>query len=515
MAWHHGGARYGLRLYPLNLIRVIPAKGMCAEPAFFPEHSLHSGLKKLHYLIPMNNTFCSAGDYVMKISRVATIAGSDSGGGAGIQADLKTISALGGFGMSVITALTAQNTLGVQGIFEVPPDFIAQQFNSVMSDIGVDAAKTGMLATPEILSIVSDKIREFNIENLVVDPVMVAKGGARLLSDKAEHTMIDQLIPLSMVITPNIPEAEVLTSTPIKGVDEMKRAAEMIHAMGARNVVVKGGHLSGDAVDVLYDGNSFHEIHTERIATKNTHGTGCTFSAAVATGLASGLSVLQAVTRAKEYVTTAIRFSLELGSGHGPTNHFAEVMNEREKFICIESLERAFRKLHRARCGNIIPEIQSNLGYALPCPSKESHVAAFRGRLIRSGNHITKIHDPSFGASHHIARIILTVMDFDNSFRSAMNIRYSGEIIRACESLSFSIDSFNRSSEPEDIRIQEGASLPWGVREVLSSRPDIPDIIYDTGDIGKEPIVRILGKNPGEVAEKVILISEYIKQGSN
>lgn len=460
----------------------------------------------------MNNTFCRAGDYIMNICRVATIAGSDSGGGAGIQADLKTISALGGFGMSVITALTAQNTLGVQGIFEIPPDFIAQQFDSIMSDIGVDAAKTGMLATPEILSIVADKVREFQITNLVVDPVMVAKGGARLLSGEAEHTMIDRLVPLSAVITPNIPEAEVLTSLSIKGIDEMKRAAEIIHSMGAGNVVIKGGHLSGDAVDVLYDGREFREMHTERIATKNTHGTGCTFSAAVATCLASGLTVFQAVRRAKEYVTTAIRFSLELGGGHGPTHHFAEVMNEREKFICIESLERAFKKIHGARCGNIIPEIQSNLGYALPCPADETHVAAFRGRLIRSGDHVTKIHDPSFGASHHIARIILTVMDFDSSFRSAMNIRYSDELIKACETLSFSIDSFSRSSEPSDIRATEGATLPWGVREVLASRSDVPDIIYDSGDIGKEPVIRVLGKNPAEVADKVIAISGQLKR---
>ena len=448
----------------------------------------------------------------MKISKVATIAGSDSGGGAGIQADLKTISALGGFGMSVITALTAQNTCGVQGIFEVPPDFIAQQFDSIMSDIGVDAAKTGMLATPEILSIVADKIMEYRIEKLVVDPVMVAKGGARLLSGKAEHTMIDRLIPLSLVITPNIPEAEVLTSLSITGIDEMKHAAEIIHSMGARNIVIKGGHLSGDAVDVLYDGSTFHEMRTERIATKNTHGTGCTFSAAVAAGLASGLTVIQAVTRAKEYVTTAIRFSLELGSGHGPTNHFAEVMNDREKFICIESLQRAFVKLHRSRCGAIIPEIQSNLGYALPCPVNESHVAAFRGRLIRSGDHVSKIHDPSFGASHHIARIILTVMEFDNSIRSAMNIRYSEGIVEACRALSLSIDSFSRGDEPRDVGSTEGASLPWGVRKVLSSRADVPDIIYDRGDIGKEPIVRVLGKNPEEVADMVIAISEKMKK---
>jgi len=263
----------------------------------------------------------------MTIAKVLTIAGSDSGGGAGIQADLKTITALGGFGMSVITALTAQNTMGVHGIHEIPTDFIEKQFDAVATDIGVDAAKTGMLSSSEIMTVVAGKIEQYGIEKLVVDPVMVAKGGAMLIRQEAKQTLIDRLLPLAFVITPNIPEAEELTGMKIATVDDMNKAAEAIYRMGAKNVFLKGGHMSGDALDILYDGTDFHQFVSERIDTKNTHGTGCTTSAAIATGLAQGMDVYEAVGRAKEYITAAIRSSFSIGSGHGPTNHMAYVLD--------------------------------------------------------------------------------------------------------------------------------------------------------------------------------------------
>jgi hydroxymethylpyrimidine/phosphomethylpyrimidine kinase len=267
----------------------------------------------------------------MDLKRVLTIAGSDSGGGAGIQADLKTITALGGFGMSVITALTAQNTLGVQGIHEVPIDFVEKQFDSVAGDIGIDAAKTGMLANSGIITAVAKKIKKFGVKKLVVDPVMVAKGGAKLIMDEAKATLIEVLLPCAFVITPNTSEAEDIAGITIESVDDMKRAAEIIHRMGARNVFVKGGHMSGDALDILYDGKDFHEFISKRIETKDTHGTGCTLSAAIATGLAQEMTVYDAVKRAKDYTTMAIRFSLRLGGGHGPTNHIAYLLCKSEK----------------------------------------------------------------------------------------------------------------------------------------------------------------------------------------
>jgi hydroxymethylpyrimidine/phosphomethylpyrimidine kinase len=260
----------------------------------------------------------------MKLPRCLTIAGSDSGGGAGIQADLKTFAALGVYGMSALTALTAQNTVGVQAIYELPADFVGLQIDSVVTDIGVDAVKTGMLANADIIAVVAAKVQEHRLPNLVVDPVMVAKSGDPLLRADAREALIRLLLPLAVVVTPNLHEARVLTGMEIETVKDMERAAVAIHEMGPRYVVVKGGHLSaGESVDILYDGEKFTPFSSPRVETKNTHGTGCTFASAIAAGLAKGLDVGEAVRQAKEYITLALRYALDLGHGHGPTHHFA------------------------------------------------------------------------------------------------------------------------------------------------------------------------------------------------
>jgi hydroxymethylpyrimidine/phosphomethylpyrimidine kinase len=263
----------------------------------------------------------------VKVKRALAIAGSDSGGGAGIQADLKTFAARGVFGMSVLTALTAQNTVGVQGVFEIPPGFVAMQIDSVVSDIGVDAVKTGMLSSAPIIAAIATKIREHRLTPLVVDPVMVAKGGDPLLRDDARDALIQQLLPLATVVTPNLHEARVLCGFQITTLEEMRRAAQTIHRLGPHNVVVKGGHLSAesDAIDLLYDGRSFQEFRAPRFQTRNDHGTGCTFASAIAAELAKGHSVADAVRIAKDYLTQVLRASanLQLGHGHGPMNHMA------------------------------------------------------------------------------------------------------------------------------------------------------------------------------------------------
>jgi len=447
----------------------------------------------------------------MKTARVLTIAGSDSGGGAGIQADLKTITVLGGFGMSVLTALTAQNTLGVQGIHEVPVSFIEAQFDAVASDIGVDAAKTGMLSSSAIIRTVAGKIRQYGIEKLVVDPVMVAKGGASLLREEAVKALIRDLLPLAFVLTPNIPEAEALSGLRIASADHMKEAARILHGMGAQNIVIKGGHLEGDAFDLLFDGREDHAFVSPRIETKDTHGTGCTFSAAIATEIARGKSVHEAVRRAKEYITTAIRHGLRIGGGHGPTDHLAPVRRELETCRVIRALKEAVSTLAAHRCGNIIPEVQSNLGYALPEGREAGDVAAFPGRIVRIGEEARSVREPEFGASSHVARIILTAMAFDENSRTAMNIRFSEAVLKAAVELGYDIDSFDRAEEPEEVKRLEGSSLEWGTRHVLSRRGKIPDLIFDRGEAGKEPMVRVLGSTPGEVVAKVVRISEKLR----
>ena len=251
-----------------------------------------------------------------------TIAGSDSGGGAGIQADLKTFSALGVFGTSTLTAITAQNTVGVSAVHEIPTDVISAQIDAVITDIGADAVKTGMLSSAAIVATVSEAVRRHGITNLVVDPVMVAKSGDRLLREEAISSICNDLIPLAKVVTPNIPEAEDLTGLSISTDADVRRAAEAIVGMGAQCVVVKGGHRDGPPTDILYDGATFLEFTTERIPSTNTHGTGCTFASAVAAGLAHGLEVPDAVQQAKDYVTAAIRAAYPIGQGHGPLHHF-------------------------------------------------------------------------------------------------------------------------------------------------------------------------------------------------
>jgi len=447
----------------------------------------------------------------VELKRVLTIAGSDSGGGAGIQADLKTISALGAFGMSVITALTAQNTLGVQGIHEIPPDFVERQFDAVAGDIGVDAAKTGMLSSSPIIGVVAKKIKAYGIEKLVVDPVMFAKGGAALMAEEARKTLVRELLPLALVLTPNIPEAEALSGMSIADMNDMKEAAKRIAALGSRQVLVKGGHLTGPAVDVLYDGKGFHTFSAERIETRDTHGTGCTYASAIATGLAQGLSVVEAVDRAKQYVLTAIRFALRLGGGQGPTNHMAALFRESERCSCLEALQAAAARLEEENCGHIIPEVQSNMGYALPFSAAREDVAAFPGRLIRVGEKVRTVSGPRFGASSHIARIILTAMRYDGTYRAAMNIRFSDDIVGICRDLGYRVEYFDRADEPKDVKLREGSSLEWGTNAVLSRQPGIPDMIFDRGDVGKEPMIRILGKTPAEVIEKVLRIARTLK----
>lgn len=256
---------------------------------------------------------------------VMTIAGSDSGGGAGIQADLKTFQELGVFGTSAITALTAQNTLGVEGIFPASPDFVAQQIDVVFKDMPIQAVKTGMLFSAEIIEEVANNLREKNVQ-LVVDPVMIAKGGANLLQNQAVEALQTNLLPLATVLTPNIPEAEVLAGLEIQSESDMQRAAKEILGMGVNCVVMKGGHLEelDTATDTVFmaDGTSFKMV-CARIDTRHTHGTGCTFSAALTAFLGQGIPLKEALIEAKKFVQLALENPLGIGHGHGPTNHFA------------------------------------------------------------------------------------------------------------------------------------------------------------------------------------------------
>ncbi|MCH8204634.1 MAG: bifunctional hydroxymethylpyrimidine kinase/phosphomethylpyrimidine kinase [Candidatus Hydrogenedentes bacterium] len=255
--------------------------------------------------------------------RVLTIAGSDSGGGAGIEADLKTFTALQVFGMASVTSITAQNTTGVYATHDLPPELVARQIDVVVEDLGVDAAKSGMLSNVAIVEVVADRVSHHRIENYVLDPVMISESGHPLLEQDAIETLKEKLLPLALIVTPNAAECEALSGRAVTDEAGMREAARAIYDLGARHVLVKGGHIEGsEAIDVLYDGSDFEVFSTPRIDTPNTHGTGCTYAAAIAAHLAKGLNIRDAVGAAKEYVTGAIRHAFDLGKGPGPLNHF-------------------------------------------------------------------------------------------------------------------------------------------------------------------------------------------------
>jgi hydroxymethylpyrimidine/phosphomethylpyrimidine kinase len=260
------------------------------------------------------------------IPRALTIAGSDSGGGAGIQADIKTFSAYGVYGASAVTAVTAQNTLGVTDWLAMPPALVEQQIDAVLTDIGAGAVKTGMLANAAIIRAVAGKMREHAVANLVVDPVMIATSGDRLLEEDAVDALIYDLLPLALVVTPNVAEAAALTNRAIASWDDVRGAAAQIVEMGARSVVITGADAAADkpgsAIDLFYDGHAYRELTSVRVDTTSTHGTGCTFSSAIAAGLAKGMELAGAVVLAKSYVTLAIQHAYPVGHGHGPVHHF-------------------------------------------------------------------------------------------------------------------------------------------------------------------------------------------------
>lgn len=440
------------------------------------------------------------------MKKILTVAGSDSCGGAGIQADLKAITLLGAHGLSVITALTAQNTQGVFGVHPVPVEFIAAQWDAVCADISIDAVKTGMLWNAQVISTVAEKTRRSKIPIRVFDPVMVSKSGAALLSKDGCAALVRELLPLCTIVTPNIPEARILSGCAIRTTQDMERAARRIHRLGAGCVLIKGGHRRGAAIDVLYDGSKMYQLATPRIATAHTHGTGCTLASAIAVELTRSDTLLDAVTKAKEFVAKAIAQAVPLGKGQGPLNPYPSLGRDAELYRVVKALQRAFQKLQAHKAGSLIPEVQSNLGFALPEAHDVEDVVAFPGRIVRLGEDAVALAYPEPGASHHVARIILTVMSVNPQYRAAMNIRFAPEVLKKCRQQQWRIAKFDRRQEPEPVKQREGASLEWGIGAVLRRNSTIPDIIYDLGDLGKEPMIRVLGKTPEEVVNKVLCL---------
>ena len=442
-----------------------------------------------------------------------TIAGSDSGGGAGLQQDLKVFTVLGAYGSSVVTAITAQNTLGVHAVELVAPDFVEMQLNAVLEDIRPVAIKTGMLATAEIVEIVVGCLdRHVNKDTiLVVDPVMVSKNGRRLLAQDAVDVLRTRLLPLASVFTPNILEAEVLLGRRIQTPEAMRCAAtDLLKHANCLSVILKGGHLRNqDPIDVLAHEEGVLEITGTRIPTRHTHGTGCTFSAALLVFLARGLGIVSAAREAKKFVTRAIRGAVPIGKGIGPTNPLSVIEDDIARYPVIETLEKAWLRLLSLPCRSLVPEVQMNLGYALPWASSVQDVAAFPGRIVALGEGVARIRGPAYGVSSHVARIILTAMGHDRGYRSAMNIRHDLGYLKRAQDLGYSMAEFSRKDEPEKVKFREGSTLVWGVKRAIDGSGMVPDVIHDAGDIGKEPIIRVLGHDPLEVVDKALRVAGF------
>jgi hydroxymethylpyrimidine/phosphomethylpyrimidine kinase len=450
--------------------------------------------------------------FMDKVPVVLTIAGSDSCGGAGIEADLKVFAALNVHGVVAVTAITAQNTFSVSGIFSVPADFVGRQIDAVVEDFGVNAAKTGMLYSQEIVSIVSSRVRRYGFP-VVVDPVMISKSGSQLLKEDAVKSMVRELLPLTTVLTPNIPEAEVLSGLKIRSINDMVKAAEIIREYGVKAVVVKGGHLKDkESPDVLVYEGGVEVLSSPRIESKTTHGTGCIFSAAIAAEIAKGSNIVDSVRRAKELTVLAVRYGLNIGKGYGPVNPMVMLYRESSRYQVIRDVEESLKLLkHIRNLEYFIPEVGMNIAMAIPYATSINDVAAVPGRIVKSIDGVKIPECVKFGASSHLARYILKIMDYNANLRSALNIKYSSETLKALKGLGLKISSYDRRLEPEEIKSIEGATIPWGVEQAVSKCGFVPDVIYHTGDIGKEPMIVVFAENARKAVEILARVSDELK----
>jgi len=446
----------------------------------------------------------------MRARRLMTIGGSDCSGGAGIQADIKTFAALGVYGTSVLTAITAQNSYGVHEVHEVPVELVDAQIAAIMEDNGlaVDYAKTGMLYSAAMIDVVTKALRRYKIP-FVLDPVMKAGSGGVLLEENALSILIEQLLPLCTVVTPNVPEARFISGMEIRNTADAKEAARKIHKLGAAAVIIKGGHLeseiaTGKATDLLYNGE-FVEISSPFIKTERIlHGAGCSFSAALAAELVKGKTLKDAAASAKKFAYKAIVGGEEV-STMIVVDQVQGLRKDADRYWTLENVKEAVRMLAKIEgFETIIPEVGTNIGMAIAGAESEKDVAAVNGRIvpIKKGVNAGCV---DFGVSSHVARLILAMMEQDKERRSAMNVKYTPEILLACKEAGMQIASFERDKEPAAVKTME-----WGVREARGEF--VPDVIFDLGAMGKEPMVRIFGNTAVEVAGKVKRIVERLEK---
>lgn len=443
------------------------------------------------------------------MAKALTIAGSDTSSGAGIQADLKTFSVLGVYGTSVITAITAQNTVGITRINQVEPSVVRAQIKTVLDDIRIDAIKVGMVYSKEIVDSVANTLKGVKIP-LILDPIFKASTGAVLLRNDAYDIFIRKLVPLASVIAPNRIEAEKLANISIENVESAKAAAVKIAKLGAKTVIIKGGHMQNKyATDILYHKKKFVEFRGERIKIKDIHGAGCMFSAALTAEIAKDKSIIDATKVANDFVRSAIMNAQKIGRGLSvPSMEF-----KRPASKLLEDLQKTVDKLESINgLGILVPESQSNIVFAKPDAQSTNDVAGVRGRIVKLNGSVKAVSNVDFGASRHVASAMLAVMQHNRSIRSAMNIKYDERIVTICDELALKVSSYDRRSEPQNIKTKEGMSVKWGIEQAIAKTNAVPDVVYHLGDWGKEPMILVFGKEPMEVTRKIIaILDKYCK----
>jgi hydroxymethylpyrimidine kinase/phosphomethylpyrimidine kinase len=433
------------------------------------------------------------------MKKVLTIAGSDSSGGAGIQADIKTFAAHRHVGGSVITSVTSQNSKGVRSRQDLPSGVIEDQLGAVFEDGRPVSTKTGMLGNREIVESVAKSLKRNKVKNLVIDPVIRSSSGKVLLSKDGVKTMKEKLFPLALLVTPNISEAEELSGLKIKKTSDRLRVAKAILKTGVKNVLIKGGHLKGQPEDFFYDGKKPLTFTSERISVKGLHGTGCVLSAAIVCALAEGKKLPEAIAQAKKF----IQESIHGGKNFGSVEPLSSLYKAEERMDLLNKVASAIESLKEMRIGHLIPEVQSNIGVGISGASDPMDVIAFPGRIVRLGEDIMTVSHPRFGGSQHVAKIVLTIMRYEPSRRAVMNIKMTTPILNACRQLKFKMASFRREDEPAEVKQMEGSSLEWGTDHAIRKNGSVPDIIYDLGGQGKEEMIRVLADDVESLVEKI------------
>ncbi|MFW5919070.1 MAG: bifunctional hydroxymethylpyrimidine kinase/phosphomethylpyrimidine kinase [Halanaeroarchaeum sp.] len=428
-----------------------------------------------------------------------TIAGSDAGGGAGIQADLKTMEGLGTFGTSAITNVTAQNTRGVESTHPVPVPEIEAQIDAVLTDFDVRAVKTGMLGTRRVVETVAEYAADLEIP-VVVDPVMVAASGDRLLEPDAEAAY-DRLIENATVVTPNADEAGVITGIEPEDATTAEEAASRIVDLGANAALVKGGHVPGDSVtDVLVTSSSVREFVHPRIDTDATHGSGCTLSSAIAARLARGDTVADAVGFGVEFMQRAVRYPLDVGEGPGAVHHLVTIRNRGARDATRESVEDVVDALVEQNATRLVPEVGLNVVGATPYAESADETAAVEGRITRTNRGIRPNRGVRFGASSHVARFLLAAREHDPALRFAANVRFDEAVETALDSVDPVVE-IDRSNEPRPD--EEASTMGWAAGRAFEQSGETPVAVFDRGDVGKEPMTRLLAPDAATLTDRM------------